>query len=333
MDASVKTKGRCSWMRLATIGAACVLALSQFNAAAAQSSSAPVSSGPSCTDDYDCVTLVAGTTLIQFDITWQGYARQVLIISPTVATTTKAPALVILHGTSMPPALMANVANASQLAATTGMWVIVPDAHGDWNTSPNQSSGNDDVGFLSSLITTVVAQYPINPKKVSMSGFSRGAFLTEVMACEAPDQLASAAIVSGTMTAPDIRACTPDRPLPILYIMGTADPKVDYDGAYGQDSASQDFSYWTGMLGCDDTQVKNKNLPTTVNDGTTVALESDASCTAGGVVELYTVTGGGHAWPGSTVPNPETLGVVSQNLDATTVIGAFAAKWTTASTQ
>lgn len=301
-------------------------------ARASQGDSTPVKSGSSCYSAYTCVTLVAGTTLNQFDLTWQGHSRQVLVVNPTAAISGKAKMLIVLHGTSMTPALMANTVQASKLAASQGYWVVVPDSHGMWNSGPNQSIGNDDVGFLNLVISTMTSKYPVDPTRISMAGFSRGAFMTEIFACQSPTPLASVAVVSGTMTAPDIRNCTPSRPLPILYILGTADPRVNFNGAYGQDSASADFSYWAGMLACDTTKTTRTTLPVKISDGTSASLQSVAACTAGGNVQLYTVTGGGHAWPGSPLPNPANLGIASQNLDATTVIGQFAAKWTTAST-
>lgn len=312
--------------------AASAFALFHVDDALSGQTTSTVKSGSNCYSAYTCVNLVAGTTLNQFNIQWQGHSRQVLVVSPTAATSTKAAMLIVLHGTSMTPALMANTMQAAQLAASQGYWVVLPASHGLWNSDPNQSIGNNDVGFLNTLITTMTSKYPVDPKRVSMAGFSRGAYMTELFACLSPQPLASVAVVSGTMTAPDLRNCTPSRPLPILYVLGTADPRVNYNGAYGQDSAPEDFTYWNGMLACGTNSVTRKNLAPTVNDGTSVSLETNLSCTAGGGVELYTVTGGGHAWPGSTVPNPKTLGIASQNLNATTVIGQFAAKWTTAST-
>jgi polyhydroxybutyrate depolymerase len=231
----------------------------------------------------------------------------------------------------MTPMQMANVAQVSQLAAKLGYWVILPAAKGIWNINPNQSYGTDDIGFVSAVINKMVSDYPVDKTRVSLAGFSKGAYLAEVIACAHPELLASVSLVSGTMTTPDVYACKPSRPLPITYIMGTADPRVSYDGAYGQYSAPQDFSYWGGMLACDMSRETTADEPAPVNDGTMAKLQHLGNCTAGGEVNLYTVLGGGHAWPGNAYPNPG-LGTVSQNLNATMVIGQFASKYTTSST-
>jgi polyhydroxybutyrate depolymerase len=116
-----------------------------------------------------------------------------------------------------------------------------------------------------------------------------------------------------------------------MYVMGTADSIVDYNGSYGQDSAQQDFSYWGGMLGCNMNSATKTSLPVKVHDGTSVTEQQVSACSAGGAVQLYTIKNGGHAWPGYPYPNAG-LGIVSQNFDATLAIGQFASQWTTNST-
>lgn len=296
------------------------------------SASVPRTAATTCYEHYTCLELEAGTAYTNFTILWQGVARDVLVIYPTTATTPKAPALVLLHAKGVGTTLMANMARASRLASQLGYWVVLPAAKTEWDVTPNQVMGNDDIGFITAVTSQISTQYPIDTARISISGFSKGAYLSELMACLKPELFASAAIVAGTMTGPDVRACMPSRPVPMLYIMGTADPQVAYNGTYGQYSAAQDFNYWLGMHACDSSKTMQQNLPILVQDTTSVILQSNSSCTSGGEVDLYTVVNGGHTWSGGTYTPTVDLGIISQNLDATMVIGNFAKKWTTAST-
>jgi polyhydroxybutyrate depolymerase len=71
------------------------------------------------------------------------------------------------------------------------------------------------------------------------------------------------------------------------------------------------------------------DLPIIVNDGTSITVQTLSNCRSLGNVLLYTVNGGGHAWPGG---GSIAIGKVSQNLDLTTALGEFAKNWTNIST-
>lgn len=278
-----------------------------------------------------------GTTSFVQGVTWQGVGRSVVFIKPNKKTSGKAPAIVLLHYNGGTPNLMANIAQAGKWAAKMGYWVIVPPAiDGQWNDSPaDRNNPTDDVGFLTQVIQTAVAQYPIDATRVSMAGLSNGGFMTERMACERPELIASGVAVAAVMRTALYNECAPGRAVPMTYVMGTADPIVAYDGQPTMKSAPTSFSFWDGVNRCNDAMNSNSTLKTKVKDGTSVTLQHNAACSSRGEVNLYTVNGGGHAWPGAKNVGgswPSAYGVVSQNLDTTTMIGNFAKLWTTGST-
>jgi polyhydroxybutyrate depolymerase len=65
--------------------------------------------------------------------------------------------------------------------------------------------------------------------------------------------------------------------------------------------------------------------PDRVRDGTRVRLTAYAGCRDGRAVELYTVQGGGHTWPGGP-PVGRSVGRVSREIDATALIWGFFAR-------
>lgn len=266
-------------------------------------------------------------------VTYQGITRQVVFIHPSTTSSTKAPAIVMLNGNGGSPIDLANNTRAGTLAANMGYWVILaPMANGQWNMNAyNTTDTVDDVGFLKTLISTAVQQYPIDSTRVSMAGMSEGGFMTMRMACEAPQLLASVSAVAAEMINGETRKCTPTRPLPTLYVMGTADPVVPYPGNSTLSGAANAFGIWAGFNACNTSQNSLQALPTTVNDGTSVTLQHNAACTSHGEVDLYIVANGGHAWPGGTQVAGSS-GTISQNLNTTNTIGNFAKLWTTAST-
>lgn len=272
-----------------------------------------------------------GTVAIDTNITWQGKSRQVLYIRPDPQNTKPAPAILMLHYESGTPDLMANLTRAGELAASQGYWVILPHAalH-HWHDNPSDiGDKNDDVGFLTQVVQTATSQFPIDATRVSVTGFSNGGFMAERMICEKPELFASAIIDAAIMRTPLANVCQPTVPVPVMYVNGTADPLVSYDGIESMLGAPTSVNLWSGLHSCNQNAMTSTDLPVTVNDGTSVTVQTLSNCRSLGNVLLYTVNGGGHAWPGG---GAVAIGKVSQNLDLTTVLGEFAKNWTNVST-
>jgi polyhydroxybutyrate depolymerase len=65
-------------------------------------------------------------------------------------------------------------------------------------------------------------------------------------------------------------------------------------------------------------------LPDATHDGTGVRVSRGTACARGAPVVLYTVTGGGHTWPGGGQYLPSALiGATSRQFDASQVIWRF----------
>jgi len=334
---------RASFLRTSCLLSALAIAtalLPQAQAAkvSAAAHSATASSGSSVHSWIAGVPLIPtkGTLAVQETFIWDGIERTAIIIYPERQTTTLAPAIVMLHYDQGTAPLMANLTAAGNLAATMGYWVILPQAIGNqWSDDPsNTTETTDDVGFLASMIQTVTGEYPIDPTRVSMTGFSNGGFMTETMICQRPDLIASAVAVAADLRIAEKNVCNPSRAVPTVIVMGTADPVVPYDGyLLTMLSAPATFNWWRGINGCNlNLAPLSTDLPITTDDGTSVTLQTDAICTSYGEVDFYTVYNGGHAWPGSTVDTNTysggTLGTRSMNLDTTTMVGQFASRWT-----
>ena len=150
----------------------------------------------------------------------------------------------------------------------------------------------DDVAFLSRLITVLEQHYCINPHDVDATGFSVGARMTT----------ASSAATSpiGWPRSRRSVACASPRPawaqraVPVVAFHGTADPVDPYGGngqAYWTYSVSEAAHRWAQHDGC-------LTPPATTTPAPTVQRTTYTPCSTTGVVELYTLQGAGHTWPG-----------------------------------
>jgi len=169
-----------------------------------------------------------------------------------------------------------------------------------------------------------VQQTPVDPTRVYVTGMSNGAAMALRLGCQT-DMFAAIAPVAGTL----LTDCSGARPTSVLQIHGTADDRVPYDGGPGKafavngnprvdgPSVPAVNATWRGIDGC------AAPTSTTAGDVTT----STAGCPNGRTVELISVAGAGHQWPGGARnPIVERLGELpppSTALDATDTVWQF----------
>ncbi len=182
----------------------------------------------------------------------------------------------------------------------------------------------DDVVFIKDMVSSIAQHVEIDPARVYVTGMSNGAMMALRMACQT-DLFAAVAPVAGTL----LTDCSHAAPASVLQIHGTADDRVPFDGGPGKaktpsgapnvdgPSVPAVNATWRGIDGC--------GTPSTSTAG--VVTTQMASCPAEREVELISVAGAGHQWPGSA-PNPvlQRAGVLpppSTALNATNTIWQF----------
>jgi len=88
-------------------------------------------------------------------------------------------------------------------------------------------------------------------------------------------------------------------------------------------SAEQSIAFWAALSECAVAPV-TADEPDRVADGTRVRHTTYIGCREGRSVELYTIEGGGHTWPGGPAA-ASRVGRVSRDIDATALIWEFCA--------
>jgi len=282
-----------------------------------------------------------GQTNLVDSIRHDGLSRQYILHRPPGADTLGAlPLVLTLHGGSGSAASAINFTRLNPVADQGGFLVAYPQGYtalpgggfawADGRGTPADLEGIDDVGFLLSLLDTLLAQHPIDTLRIYLSGFSNGGFLTQRMACEAPERFAAMASLGCTMDTSLFARCEPGRPLPMFLLMGTADPFVPYDGGpmngpvlpvVATDSL---FDFWSANNGCQ-TSLPPEDLPDRVPDDNCTATRfdrTDCACNAG--VRLFRINGGGHTWPGVELPAYELIaGETNEDIQASEELWTF----------
>ena len=207
---------------------------------------------------------------------------------------------------AMPVALLAIAA-----VGAAGVLAVLPQGAGaakSWNFSG--TTGYDDLGFLSALVTQLTATECADPGRVVITGISDGGDMAAFAACTLPGRFRAVVTVAASFMPR-----TGCHPIRIVAVHGDADPLDPYrggpDGRPGYPAippATTAITAWADLGGC--------------GSGTTSRVAPDVMTTTYPCgAQLVTVNGGGHTWPGGAPVNP-SLGLTTSEYDATaTVLG------------
>jgi polyhydroxybutyrate depolymerase len=175
-----------------------------------------------------------------------------------------------------------------------------------------------DADFLTALVDDLEQRYCVDRNRVHLIGMSLGAWKAAVTACASGGRFASAALVTVEVFP---GTC---EPLPVIAFHGRADPTVPYETGdplaasspnAALPGAEENIAQWANSGGCDPE-------PELTEIGDDVELRRFEGCDLGIGVELYSIDGGGHTWPGADIDlGPAEL--TTDTIDAT----ALALDW------
>jgi polyhydroxybutyrate depolymerase len=244
------------------------------------------------------------------------------------------PLVVMLHGAAGSGGQAESAYHWNAQADRHRFVVAYPDGLGRaWAVSDGccgapARDGVDDVAFIERVVAAVSADLPVDPARVFAAGISNGGMLAYRLACDT-----TLFAVIGPVAATQLVPCPEAAPLSVIHVHGTADRSIPYAGGPGRrgndgrgrvparidgPAVPALAATWRGIAGC--------APPTaTISGPVTTAL---AACPHGRAVQLVTVAGAGHQWPGGDPAKPAAqrlldLDPPSAALDATATVWRF----------
>jgi polyhydroxybutyrate depolymerase len=281
--------------------------------AAAPASNSSVPASPSSGCSTQAAARPPGTTTAELDA--DGLAGSYVQHVPP-GFSRPLPLVIDLHGYSESAAIQTDVSDWATFGDTHGLVAVAPQINRTvqlWDTG----LGSSDLAWFGTLLNTVEANECVDRNRVDVDGYSDGAFMTSAVACQFASQVAAVAPVAGIQA---VSGCHPSRPVPVIAFHGTADPFVSYGGGLGAKALALPAPNGQGTLGQSGAAggsakaTPGSSIPDQAKKwaarngcGTTASYKTVANkvtlisypCPSDATVELYRVTGGGHAWPGS----------------------------------
>ena len=315
--------------------------IAQANGAWVRSGYAINAIGIDYTDIIAAYLIDADTWYETGDVTEPPLPRDYTLYVPySYDATTDTPLVMHLHGRTATGNSQAHTSDFNRLAEAEGIIAIYPDGiNNEWNYGKDlpilfSTAEHDDEQFFRDIITDLQQDLAIDASRIYVTGLSNGGFMTQRLACNMQDTFAAFASVAATAPAGLRLFCSQDgvRPVPILYIHGTADQLVAWDGYQQQlsdgrtvwiyEPMQQTFAFWAEHNGCD-LDLNGEELEATRPTETTTVIMRITGCPDGAAVELYAVNNGGHVWHGVREYDVDYLGYESFDFNSSEVIWDF----------
>jgi polyhydroxybutyrate depolymerase len=262
-----------------------------------------------------------------------GHKRVIVVHVPTHYTSSKEVALVLnMHGSGS-TALAQELFSGMDATSDQHTFIVaypqglIPSGTGfDWNVPnvpliggayPPADSAND-VTFLVDLVGVLESKYCIDRNEVYATGMSGGGRMASQLGCDASGVFAAVAPVAG-LRFPS--PCPTTRSVPVVAFHGTADPIDPYKGngeAYWTYSVKVAAALWAAQDKC--------ASPAAVQRHSGYNLTAYAECSGDADVDLYSLKGEGHEWPGGPTVSPlvtDVLGPQSNAVSANGVMWSF----------
>lgn len=232
--------------------------------------------------------------------------------------TSPLPLLLVLHGGGGSASRAEKITGWTKVGSEAGFIVVYPEGVDSyWNdgrkTEYSRAARNnvDDVGYVDEVISIVAKHYPVDHKRIFITGVSNGGIMALRYAAERPEKVAAVAAVSAQL--PDSLASVdhPNFSVPAMFVFGTEDGLVPYEGGaieiFATDrgavlGAEESASIWAGWNGCASVPQETTLPNVDPHDGTETDVIAYTGCREGAEVLLYRVRGGGHGVPGPHSP-------------------------------
>jgi polyhydroxybutyrate depolymerase len=235
------------------------------------------------------------------------------------------PLVINIHGFAQWPANQAEVSQWNQIADEEGFIVVYPSGLGfpkRWRVTRLAEDPNAveiELQYFRDLIDKLSAEYTIDSERIYVSGLSNGGGMSLRLACSLSDRVAAIGGVAGAYLV-DLEECAGG--VPGIFFHGQADKIVPFEGG-PSDRFPLPFPYiptfvedYANLNGCDSDE--------------TVFLDQDhvrgvryEGCEPGAEVVFYTISDGGHTWPGGNDLPKSITGKTTHEINATRLMWEF----------
>lgn len=255
--------------------------------------------------------------MVQKQMAWDGLKRSYAVYRPNPSGNTM-PLLIYFHGAGGHAWPEMQSARFKDVADENNFLLVYPQASiwdqpdiPSWNI--NDFNPVDDLGFIREMLKQLIHDYPIDEKRVYITGMSSGGYMTYYLAFKMGEKFAAIAPVSGLPVEYTVHNETIGCELPLLHMHGTLDATVSYHGGYQSLSVDSAISCFVRNNHCNPVPEVSQLPDINTTDGSTITVYNYTGPYTHKDVVLYKINGGGHGWPGASNDSGANKDIVAEN--------------------
>lgn len=258
---------------------------------------------------------------------FEGFDRSYRIFVPkNYSPQLKYPLVFVLHGGggNAKGLIKTTRARFNELATRDGFIVVYPNGiEKSWNDGARDTMGVarklkiNDVGFIEQIISELNSKFAINNRQIFACGISNGGFMAQRLAFELSDKIKGIGVVAANLSKVQSAKKYPGNPVPVIFINGTNDPLVPYNGGSVEVfnkkrgevlSVKQSIETWKIINGCSE-KTGIYSIPDNNKKDGCSAIKTIWQNPENPKIKVTAikVKNGGHTWPGTNQYLPRRL--------------------------
>jgi polyhydroxybutyrate depolymerase len=253
-------------------------------------------------------------------VTIDGLRRSFVVHIPAGLRDLPAPVILAFHGGFGTPESFERTTRLGDVGVRAGFVVVFPRGVGrSWNAGdccgPAERRDVDDVEFVRVLVKDLGSLVAVDSARIFAIGFSNGGKFAYRLVCAMWGRISAMTSVAGTMST-DQASCRSVKPVSVMHIHGTADRFGPYGGgpskfrSIEQQSVPATVQFWLRRHRC-------SSRARVTYAHAKARCRAHSQCDGGVEMQLCTVAGMGHQWPGAAARLERILGPGNDDLDAT----------------
>ncbi len=220
------------------------------------------------------------------------------------ASENRYPLMLVLHGDPSTAWQTQIYTGMDEVADKNKFIVVYPNALNKRWVSPEKVE--IEIEYIKKVLTDVEKRYNVDDKKIYFVGLSGGGFFLTPLAQAIPEKMAAMVLVAATRmrfsrpgsNISNIESSPQQKPIPLLFIMGTADSLYKGDMRRNITSAEDTVRFWRQVNQCFK-EPKTYAIPPTNDSNPTSVKVLKYQSDIGKDVVFYKIENGGHHWPNS----------------------------------
>jgi len=260
-------------------------------------------------------------------LNFEGYERSYEVYLPEkYSEKIKYPAVFVLHGGggTAKALIRSTRARFNYLANRDGFIAVYPyGIQKSWNDGARDTFGVaqklriNDVGFFEKMIEVLQSHYSIDQENIFTCGISNGGFMAQRLAFELSNKIKGIGVVAANLSDVQSKKNFPKKPVPVIFINGTEDPLVPYNGGHvtvfnkkkGKIlSVDKNIKLWKEMNDCTE-KSEVYPFPDTNKKDNCTAIKTVWQNQENQKIKVVAIKieNGGHTWPGTKQNLPKWL--------------------------